>query len=78
MFESLGSNHFLARLRSSGLAPLDDLRVGLDMCIQWVVELVLQFIRDDSEEIGTELFRYELNELLTVLINQLRPLVQVG
>ena len=48
------------------------------MCIQWVVELILQCIWDSSEEIGTELVRYKLNELLTILTNLLRALVQVG
>ena len=78
LFESSGCMSFLARLRISGLAPFDDLRVGLDMCIQWMVEFILQVIRDDHEEIGTELFRYKLDELLTVLTNKLCPLVQVG
>ena len=42
LFESLGSNNFLVGFRNSEFAPFDNLRVGLDMCMQWMFELVLR------------------------------------
>ena len=77
LFESLGSEDFLSRFCSSGFAPLDDLCVRLDVRIQRVFKFLIQLIRDDCNEVCAKLFGYEPHKLLTVLLNELYPLVQV-
>ena len=76
LFESLGSENFLSGFVSSEFAPLNALCVRLDVRIQQMFELVLQFIRDDRNEVCAKLFGYELHKLMTVLSDELHPLVQ--
>ena len=64
MFESLSGNNLLTIFKCARIAPFDDMLIGLDMRVRWMVKLVLELIRDIGKKIGAKLLRPKLYELL--------------
>ena len=64
-------------LRDSGLAPLDNFLMGLNMSIERMVQFILKAIGQNFKRHGWHQLRAVHNQFLSVLIDELRPAIQM-